>query len=118
MDDRRLKKIAEQYHHEISQMLVTEIRDPRLSGVTITTVRITPDLRIARVYFEMNGGRTREKEVLKGFLRSMGFIKKELAGRVRIRYTPSLEFFYDEAGDLERRVDGIFHQLEQERSLK
>lgn len=116
MDEIRLKKIATSYQQEIANMLLLEVKDPRLSGVHVNHVRITPDLRLARIYFNMDGGRSREGEVLKGFKRSKGFIKKELAARIKLRYNPDLEFFYDEAEDLERKVEDIFRQLENEKN--
>lgn len=115
MDKIRLKKIATSYQQEIANILLLEVKDPRLSGVRVNHVRITPDLKLARVYFNMNGGRSRESEVLKGFKRSKGFIKKELAARIKLRYNPDLEFFYDEAEDLEWKVEDIFKQIENEK---
>ena len=112
MDDRRLKKISELYRHVIAELFITDLRDPRLAGVEVTHVKITPDLRLARIYFDMAGGRTREQEVLKGFKQSKGFIKKQIAAKVNIRYTPELEFFFDEAGELGRKVESLFKQIE------
>lgn len=115
MSEIRLKKIAELYRHEIAKLLITDFRDPRLAGVEVTHVILTADLRIARIYFNMPGGKTREQEVLKGFRRSKGFIKKELASKVNIRYIPDLEFYYDETHELVQRVEVLFHQIEEEK---
>lgn len=115
MSDIRLKKISELYRHEIAEMLIKDFRDPRLAGVEITHVMLTPDLRIARVYFDMPGGRSREQEVLKSFLRAKGFIKRELATKIKIRYTPDLQFFYDEAAEMGKKVASLFKQIEEEK---
>ena len=115
MPDIRLKKIAELYRHEIARMLISDFRDPRLAGVEITHAMITPDLRIARVYFDMPGGRSREQEVLKSFLKAKRFIKKEIAAKIRLRHTPDLQFFYDEAHELTEHVEDLFKQIENEK---
>lgn len=96
-------------------MLLTEISDPRLKGVHVTHVRVTPDLRQARVYFGIRGERSREREVLKAFRRSKGYLKKGLSSRIRLRFVPELEFFYDESEDVVQKIESLFHEIENER---
>lgn len=114
----KLKRIEDAYCHEIARLLLYEIRDPRLHRVRITQVRITPDMTLARVYFDTPEGKIRETEVFKALKHSKGFLKKGLATAVRIRRMPDLEFFYDETGDLEKRVEEIFKHLDQEHAKK
>ncbi len=114
-EQRRLRKVEETYQHEISRILLYHVRNPRLHGLTITRVKVTPDMSLARVYFDIKEGKIREDEVLKDLNKSKGFIKHELANTINMRRMPDLEFFYDETGDLERNVEAIFERLDAEK---
>lgn len=118
MESRRIKKIEELYRHEVARILLYEVRDPRLANVHITQVRVTPDMRLARVYFEMPEGKVREPAVQKALQKAKGYLKKGLSKNVLLRSMPELEFFYDETSDLVRNVENIFKQLEEEKKSK
>ncbi|MCP5464190.1 MAG: 30S ribosome-binding factor RbfA [Deltaproteobacteria bacterium] len=111
---KRLDRISEAYQKGISQILHDQIRDPRLEGVFVTNVVITPDLRLAKVYFDMRGGALRADEAIRGFEKSKGFLKRELANVVRIKYMPDLKFYYDESLDVQRKIDELFEKIESE----
>lgn len=112
----RIQKIEETYFHAFSHLLITQIEEPRLNGVRLTRVTITPDLSLARIYFAVDGGPERVAEVMKGFRRCKGFLRQQMATAVQMRRTPQLEFFYDETDDLLRRVEGAFKELDKEKS--
>lgn len=118
MESRRIKKVEELYRHEVARLLLYELRDPRLNHVHITQVRVTPDMRLARIYFELPEGKVRAPEVLKSLQKAKGYLKKGLSVNARLRSMPELEFFYDETSDLLRNVEDIFHQLEEEKKAK
>ena len=107
----RDKKIAEEFRREISSILCFEMNDPRLYGITVTTVRVTPDLSLARVYFAIPGQAERAQEVQKALKKSSAYIRRLVASRIRMRYLPQLEFFYDESLDIEERMNEIFAKL-------
>lgn len=117
MESLRLKKVARAYLDELSKLLLTGIQDPRLHGVFISDVRPTPDLRLARVYFGFNGDRAREKEVLKAFKKSKGYLKQELALKIKLRFVPELNFFYDETLESTERIEKLFQKLESEKKV-
>jgi ribosome-binding factor A len=114
-DNKRLNRVSEAYQHELAQMLHLEVRDPRLAGVWITRVKFTPDLRLAKVYFNVDGGRVREEEVLYGFERSKGFLRHELAQRVQLKFAPELKFYYDESAEVGERLDELFRQIDEQK---
>lgn len=115
MDTKRMLRVAEAYQKEITQVLHRDVRDPRLNGVTVTHVIFTPDLRLAKIYFDVAGGRVREKEVLSGFEHSKGFLRRELSQRVRIKFTPDLKFYFDDSVEVNNRMDELFRTIEDQR---
>ena len=86
-----------------------EIRDPALSGtsITISQVEVAPDLKLARVYIMPLGGRNQE-EVLEGLERATTFLRKNVAERVSLKYTPRLVFKVDNAFDSSQHIDRLF----------
>ena len=90
-----------------------EIRDPALSGtsITISQVEVGPDLKLARVYIMPLGGRNQE-EVLEGLERATTFLRKNVAERVSLKYTPRLVFKVDNAFDSSQHIDRLFKSPE------
>lgn len=118
MDAKRVQRLCEAYQQELSQLLLLSARDPRLADVFVTQVRFTPDLMLAKVYFHVAGGRVREQEVLAGFQKAKGFLKRELAERVAMKFAPELKFYYDDARDVSQHMDTLFNKIELERHGK
>jgi len=107
----RDKKIAEEIRREVSQILHFEIRDPRVMGVSVTGVKLTSDLSLARVYFALPGGEERKEAAGQGLKKSTGYIRHLLADRIRIKFIPQIEFFYDESLELERTINSLFEKM-------
>jgi ribosome-binding factor A len=108
---RRQRRVAELLHRELSLLLMHEVRDPRLEGVTITGVDITPDLMLARVYFALLGDETQAKEALAGMDHAKGFLRTQLAGRVQLRLMPDLVFALDKSAAYGQRIDELLDQI-------
>jgi ribosome-binding factor A len=111
MATRRQRRVAEQIHRELSLLLMREARDPRLTDVTITEVRMTPDLLIARVYFTVLGDSERQQEAVSALERANGFLRTQLAGQVRLRFAPELIFELDSSAEYGRRIDELLDQV-------
>jgi ribosome-binding factor A len=111
MTAKRISKVEEAYLKELAQVLHFNVRDPRLTGVQITNVIFTPDLRLAKVYFNVDGGELRQEEVIKGFEKSKGYLKKEVSTRVRVKYVPDMKFYYDESNQVKEHIDKLFDQI-------
>ena len=92
-------------------MLQKEISDPRLNLATITGVKMSPDLRLANVYFSISGGEKAKKDAASGFKSAYGFIKKKMAGRLGLRYMPDIRFYYDESFDYAAHVEGLLDSV-------
>ena len=111
MTTRRQRRVAEQIHRELSLLLMREARDPRLADVTITEVRVTPDLLIARVYFTVLGDSTRQEEAMAALDHANGFLRTQLAGQVRLRFAPELIFQLDSSAEYGRRIDELLDEV-------
>jgi ribosome-binding factor A len=97
---------------ELSEILEREISDPRVRLVTVTHVKVTPDLSKARVLISSLGGTEERKKILQGLRSAAGFIRRSLGTRLHhLRRTPELTFDYDEALETEIRIEQLFDQI-------
>lgn len=92
-------------------MLKKKINDPRLEMITITSVKMSRDLKTARIYFSISGGEQNIKDATHGFESAKGYIKRTLAGKLGLRYMPDIKFFYDETFDYGSRIDSLLKML-------
>ena len=110
---KRSDRIADVIHHEVADMLMRKVKDPRVAGVTVSGVEVTPDLRHARIFYCVSGNPTEEerKTIELGLKKAVGFVRSELGRRLQLRYVPGVEFRYDasfEYGDrIERLLKGL-----------
>jgi ribosome-binding factor A len=95
---------------EISTMLVHDLRDPRLRGVSLTRVRMTDDLRHGRVFFSHLEGRSQAPEAIKGFHSARGFIRRQIGRTLGLRYTPEFDFEFDPGLESAARVDALLRE--------
>lgn len=96
---------------EISDILLRQVRDPRVKLVTITRVKMTDDLRLAKVYFVETGKEACDPQAKTGLERAAGFLKRELGKRLQLRYVPELMFMVDEAFEYGSRIDRILADI-------
>ena len=87
------------------------VNDPRLARATITGVTLSRDLRIAKVYFTAHGDTCDEQALLAGFESAKGFIKRELARELGLRYMPELKFFYDASFDYGAHINRVLKSV-------
>ena len=109
---RRVERVADAIRAAIAEILLREIRDPRVGMVTITGVRLSPDLRHARVFFSVFGDEARRESALEGLRRAAGFIRRELARRVETRVSPELVFEYDVGIEESERLSRLLKEDE------
>ena len=113
MKTRRQLRVAEQIHRELSTLLMFEARDPRLAGITITDVDVTPDLLIAHVHFAMLGGEEEQSAAMAGFAHAKGYLRTQVAERIQQRSAPELIFHIDPSGERGERIDRILDRLKE-----
>ena len=110
----RMERVNTQMQREISELILRELRDPRLDEfVSVTEVSVSPDLRYARVFVSSMGGQEKEPQILAALNSAAGFLRSELAKKIRIRPMPELHFQWDnsiEKGDrILRLIDEVSH---------
>jgi ribosome-binding factor A len=108
----RVQKVAGLLKTEISIIIQTRLRDPRIGFVTLSDVTLTREMKIANVYFTVLGNDEQIASTLEGLERARPFIQNELASRVRLRYLPVLRFFHDSSYEYGSRIEKILKTLE------
>lgn len=107
----RVSRVADAIRQLVSMKLLSDISDPRLSGVQIIVVRMTRDLRIARIYYNLfDASDERKREVSQGFKSASRFIRRMIAEEIQLKFAPELEFYYDESIEIGDRIDELLAQ--------
>jgi ribosome-binding factor A len=91
----RSLRIAGQVQRELSDIIRLELKDPRVGMITLTDVEVTPDGAHARVYFTLLGEPSRIDEAAIGLQHAAGYLRSQLAKRLKVRIVPHLQFKYD-----------------------
>jgi ribosome-binding factor A len=114
MNYQRSERVGELLTEVIADVLREDIRDPRVTAVTITGAKVTKDLRQARIYFTILGGASENKDsVLAGLKSALGFIRTRIGKQLKLRFVPAIEFFYDESVDEAERIEKLLRQVKQ-----
>ena len=108
----RSERVSGHIQKVLSDILKKNIKDPRLEMSTITGVKMSRDLKTARIYFATSGGRKSSKEAAEGFNSARGYVKRALAQQLGLRYMPELKFFYDESFEYGSRIDKMLKSIE------
>lgn len=100
----------------LSEILRRDIKDPRLELTTISAVKMSPDLKIAKIYYTTPSGKNNKESVAAGFHDAAGFMKRALAREINLRYMPALQFYVDESFDYGSRIDQLINSLKTDES--
>ncbi len=111
----RALRIAERIHRELAQLLITEISDPRLRGITVTDAEVDRELAYATIYVSAYDSQERKGEVMSALEGANGFIRRALAGLIPLRTFPQLRFRWDDTPYRGARVEELLQQLAEER---
>ena len=115
MQSRRIDRIEEQLRIELSEILEREIQDPRVGLATITHVKVSPDLRHARVFVTVLGDETQRKKTLEGLRSAASYARHSLSKRLHhLKRIPELTFDYDEAVEKGMRIQQLLEQIKHE----
>jgi ribosome-binding factor A len=114
MSFKRADRVAELIRADMSEIINKEVKDPRLHSVTITSVRISDDLRNAKIFFVEMGKDECSDEVKAGLNKAAGFIRRELGKRLQLRSVPELMFVHDDSFGYGNRIEKLLAQIEQE----
>jgi ribosome-binding factor A len=117
MSKKYLNRINQLIQRKVSQLLLTEINDPRLSEVTITDVRVNRDTTRAEVFFSIIGTPEEIDEVQQALNGAAGWLMRRMAPGLRIRNLPKLVFMYDPSLAHGERIEAILHELQENEEL-
>ena len=110
----RADRVGGQVQRALSELLHKRIRDPRLKGATISEVKMSPDLKLAKIYYTLPASDSAKDDALAGFNSASGFVKRTLARELGLRYMPDLKFYYDDSFDYGARIDSLLKSLNKE----
>ena len=108
----RIEKLQELIKQEMGKMLLRELKDPRIGFVTVTDVEMTGDLREAKIFVSVMGGEEQVKNSLEGLQSALGFIRREIGHRIRLRFTPEISFALDTSLDYCEHIQKLLLQVE------
>jgi ribosome-binding factor A len=110
----RADRVGGQVQRALSELLLKRIRDPRLKNATISEVDMSPDLKLAKIYFTLPASESARDDALAGFNSASGFVKRTLARELGLRYMPNLKFYYDDSFDYGAKIDSLLKSLNKE----
>lgn len=112
----RPSRVADQLRAEIADLVARELHDPGIGFLTITHVKVTPDLQTARVYYTTLGDAKARRETARALERATPFLRRHIGRRLRLKRVPELEFFFDEAVERGDRIERILQEISATRS--
>jgi len=112
--NRRSRRFADQLKYEIGWIIERQVNDPKKGFITLTRVRMSPDLRIANVYFSVLGEKNQREHTLEALNRAKRFIRKELGTRIESRFLPELRFHFDDSLEYSSHINSILRSIHRE----
>lgn len=110
----RVEKVQEAIQQEISKMLLFDVKDSRIQFVTITGVELTDDLSIAKVYVSLYGPEAKHEETWKALNKALGYMRSEIAKRIRLRFAPHLVLVKDTSMEYSAHIQTILDKISKE----
>jgi len=111
MPSGRMRRVDEAIRQVLGEAMAGEVKDPRVGFVTVTEVRTSADLQHARVYVSVLGDPAQRQASLEGLRSAHGFLQARVAGELRLKRTPTLQFIYDDTTDRAMRVDALIDEI-------
>jgi ribosome-binding factor A len=108
---RRAQRVGEQLKREISQVLRTQVHDPRVTGVTVTGVEVSPDLTFARVWVQLSGEDAHRRTALEGLAAAAPFVRRQLGAVLHVRRIPELDFQPDLTLERALRIEALLREV-------
>lgn len=108
----RPERVGQEIQAALGQILARgELRDPRIGFITITGVKVSPDLRVARVFYSMIGTEKEREETQKGLDAAKGYVRREVTSAVNLRVSPEIFFSFDESVGEGDKIDRLLREV-------
>ena len=111
MQGKRGDRVGHLLQKELSQLIIERVKDPRIGFVTITHVKMAPDMKSAVIFFSVFGDKKKKEESLKTLKRSTGFLQREMGRVLDLRYTPRLHWEIDDSFEETMKMDKVLRDL-------
>ena len=110
----RVERVQELMKQEISDIIFNELKDPRIGFVTVTSVACTEDLREAKIYVSVMGDEKKARDTLNGLNSSLGFVRREIGKRIRLRFTPEISFALDTSLNYSDHIQRLLNEIHED----
>ena len=108
----RPERVAQEIQVAIAEMLSRgRLRDPRIGFITVTGVKVSPDLRVAKVFYSMMGTGEAREETQRGLDAAKGFVRREIAAQLKLRFSPEIFFTFDESVSEGDKIDRLLREV-------
>jgi ribosome-binding factor A len=107
----RPERVGDQIRAELTDLLARRVKDPGIGFITITGVRVTADLQIARVQYSSLGDPQARRQTARALDRATPFLRRQIAARLRLRRVPELMFHFDDSLDRQERIEEILREI-------
>ncbi len=119
MSHDRPARVAHEFQREVGALIARGLRDPRITGfITVTGAKMSPDLREATVYVSIHGDEPTRKSTLAGLEAAAGYLKREVARALKLRFVPNLRFSYDESIAEGDKIDRLLREVKEKEGWK
>lgn len=113
MEYQRSERVGDLLLEVIAELLRRDIHDPRLQWLNLTGVKVSKDLRHAKVFFNLLGIGADRDEVMAGLKSAGGFLRSRVGKKLNLRFVPAIEFVYDESEDEARRIEALLNKVKE-----
>jgi ribosome-binding factor A len=113
MKSRRQIQVADEIREIMSVLLQRELKDPRIGFVTITEVDVTSDFKYAKIFVSVMGSPEEKRDTMTALTSSRGFVRRELASRMTIRFVPEITFKLDQSIEHSDNINRLLNELRQ-----
>jgi ribosome-binding factor A len=114
----RPERVGEEIRKELAQLLSREVHDPGIGLITLTRVKVSPDLQLARVSYTIIGDDKARAETERALTRATPFLRRQIGARIRLRRVPELRFEFDRSVENQDRIERILIDLQAERDAR
>ena len=114
----RPDRVGEEIRKELAQLLSREVHDPGIGLITLTRVKVSPDLQLARAYYTLIGDEKAREETDKALTRALPFLRRMIGARIRLRRVPELRFEFDRSVENQDRIERILLDRQAERDAR
>jgi ribosome-binding factor A len=113
MQGSRPERVGDQIRAELSELIAREVKDPAIGFVTITYVKVSADLQVARAYYTSLGDPEAQRNTARALERARPFLRRQIAQRIRLRRAPEIHFQYDESIARQERIESLLEEIRQ-----